>query len=310
MPKKKPPAFIDLFAGIGGFRQAFEEVGAKCVFASEWDKYAQQTYEANFGHLPMGDITKIKATDIPAHEILTGGFPCQPFSQAGQRKGFADRRGTLFFEIERIVRHHQPSILLLENVKGFLRHDEGRTLNTVMNVLSEIGYNVYVDTLNSKDFGLPQNRDRVFVIAIHDEKVGDVEFEFPEPTLTRTRVGSILEPRVSSKYTISDRLWDSHQRRKADHIRRGNGFGYSLFDANSSYTSTLSARYYKDGSEALIAQKNGNPRKLTPREAARLQGFPDSFVIPVSDTQAYRQFGNSVSVPVIKELAKKVIELL
>lgn len=300
--------FIDLFAGIGGFRLAFESVGAECVFASEWDHFAQQTYEANFGHLPNGDITKIRAADIPKHDLLTGGFPCQPFSLAGHRKGFGDTRGTLFFEIERILKHHRPTMLLLENVKGFLRHDNGQTLETVMNVLSRLGYNVYVDVLNARDFGLPQNRERVFIVGFLDEVVGDKEFKFPNPPYKETILKQILEPNVPLKYTISDLLWSSHQRRKADHERRGNGFGYSIFSPDSSYTSTISARYYKDGSEILISQRNKNPRKLTPREAARLQGFPDRFKIPVSDTQAYRQFGNSVAVPVIKAIAREMFK--
>ena len=301
------PKFIDLFAGIGGFRLAFEAVGAECVFSSEVDRFAQLTYSANFGDVPEGDITLIRSSEIPPHDILTAGFPCQPFSSAGHRKGFKDTRGTLYFEIERIVKFHLPSVVLLENVKGFMNHDRGRTLDVVLNSLSRIGYNVYADTLNARDFGLPQNRVRTFIVAFHAEKVGSQEFEFPKSSRRQKKLGDILERNVSDEYTISDKLWSSHKRRKADHLRRGNGFGYSLFDKSSPYTSTLSARYYKDGSEVLIAQKNRNPRKLTPREAARLQGFPDSFKLPVSNTQAYKQLGNSVAVPVVKAMARSII---
>jgi DNA (cytosine-5)-methyltransferase 1 len=298
--------FIDLFAGVGGIRIPFDELGAKCVFSSEWDKFSQITYEANYGEKPHGDITKIKEDEIPPFDILLAGFPCQPFSHAGLKKGFEDARGTLFYEICRIVHHHKPKVLFLENVKGFKSHDKGNTFKTVKEALTDLGYTVYTQVLNARDFGTPQNRERIYIIAFK----GKIPFDFPLPYRTPTSVGKILEKQVDDKYTISDRLWQGHQRRKLEHIEKGNGFGYSLFDAQSNYTSTISARYYKDGSEILIKQENKNPRKITPREAARLQGFPESFVIPVSDVQAYKQFGNSVSVPVIRAIAEEISDSL
>jgi DNA (cytosine-5)-methyltransferase 1 len=299
-------SFIDLFAGIGGIRMGFEHVGGECVFTSEWDESAQKTYQANFGEIPYGDITKIDPTEIPSFDILLAGFPCQPFSQAGLKKGFDDTRGTLFFDIARIVKHHKPSVVFLENVRNLASHDNGNTLKVIIGTLEEMGYKVKHNILNAKEFGLPQNRARIYIIAFKD----NVDFEFPEPPKIKTRVLDILDKKVDPKYTISDKLWAGHQRRKKEHKEKGNGFGYSLFDEKSEYTSTISARYYKDGSEILIKQKGKNPRKLTPREAARLQGYPENFVIPVSDAQAYKQFGNSVAVPVIKALAKKIIQTL
>lgn len=307
--KQKKFTFIDLFAGIGGIRIAFARQGGTCVFTSEWDKFAQQTYAANFGEVPHGDITAIEAVDIPEHDVLLGGFPCQPFSNAGLKRGFEDSRGTLFFDVARIINLHQPCMVLLENVKGFARHDGGKTLRVVTRILDELGYNVFYKILNARDFGVPQNRERIYIVGINRDKLGDIRFDFPEPPSVKTRVGDILSLRVDPKYTISDALWAGHQRRKAEHQRRGNGFGYSLFDRNAPYTSTISARYYKDGSEILIEQKGKNPRKLTPREAARLQGFPEEFVIPVSDGQAYKQFGNSVAIPVVQAIAEKMVEI-
>lgn len=302
--------FIDLFAGIGGIRLAFEGLGGRCVFTSEWDKNAQKTYSTNFGDMPSGDITKIGEKNIPQHNILLAGFPCQPFSHAGLKKGFNDIRGSLFFDIARIVRYHAPELILLENVKGFVSHDQGNTFRVVKSTLEELGYIVLAKVLNAKDFGLPQNRERVYILAINKSKVKTHSFDYPTASKKITRLGDILEKKVHKKYSISDRLWAGHQRRKAEHVQKGNGFGYSLFTGNSPYTSTISARYYKDGSEILIEQKGKNPRKLTPREAARLQGFPDDFVIPVSDCQAYKQFGNSVAVPVVTAVAKKMLKLL
>jgi len=298
--------FIDLFAGIGGTRIGFEDFGGECIFTSEWDGYAQKTYQANFEEIPHGDITKIKAEEIPSFDFLLAGFPCQPFSQAGLKKGFEDTRGTLFFDIARIIKHHRPSVVFLENVRNLGTHDKGNTLKVIKNTLENLGYKVFIQVLNAKDFGVPQNRARIYIIGFKD----DVDFKFPVPPKIKTNLGKILEKRVDSKYTISDRLWAGHQRRKKEHREKGNGFGYSLFNKKSKYTSTISARYYKDGSEILIEQKGKNPRKLTPREAARLQGFSDDFVIPVSDNQAYKQFGNSVAIPVIKALANKIIKTL
>lgn len=295
--------FIDLFAGIGGIRIPFQELGGQCVFSSEWDKFSQQTYEANFGHKPEGDITKIDEKDIPNFDILLAGFPCQAFSVAGKKLGFEDTRGTLFFDVARIIKYHKPKAFLLENVRGLLSHKKGQTFEVIKNTLIELGYNVEFKLLNAKDFGIPQNRQRIYIIGFLE----DVNFEFPEPHYTKTLVGDILDKSVESKYTISDRLWTSHQERKIRNKEKGWGFGYSIFNELSPYTSTISARYYKDGSEILIEQKDKNPRKLTPKEASRLQGFPESFIIPVSDVQAYKQFGNSVCVSVIRELAKEIL---
>ena len=309
MTKKSKFTFIDLFAGIGGMRQAFEANGGKCVFSSEWDKFAQQTYEANFGDKPQGDITQIPSSVIPRHDILIAGFPCQPFSHAGLKKGFMDTRGTLFFDVARIINDRKPSLVLLENVKGFTSHDKGRTFATVVATLNELGYDTSSQVLNASDFGLPQNRERIFIVGVNRRKIRGSEFKFPSPPKTKVKVGDILQRKVDSKYVLSNKLWSGHKRRLREHRERGNGFGYSLFTSDSPRTSTISARYYKDGSEILIATP-GNPRKITPREAARLQGFPESFVIPVSDTQAYKQFGNSVAVNVVSAIAREMVKLL
>jgi DNA (cytosine-5)-methyltransferase 1 len=305
-----PYRAVDLFAGIGGVRLGFQEAFGnqiKFVFASEIDKYARMTYENNFGDIPHGDITKIEPQDIPAFDFLLAGFPCQPFSHAGLKKGFDDIRGTLFFDIAKIVEFHRPKIVFLENVKGFKNHDKGNTFTVVKRTLNELGYNVFAEVLNAKNFGVPQNRERIYIIGFRNQ---DIDFTFPVGGSKEVKLGNILETTVNSKYTISDKLWEGHQRRKSEHQAKGNGFGYSLFNAESSYTSTISARYYKDGSEILVAQKSKNPRKLTPREAARLQGFPDDFKIVVSDVQAYKQFGNSVAVPVIEQLANRILNCL
>lgn len=299
---------IDLFAGIGGIRRGFENAfgkGLKCVFTSEWDKYASQTYRHNYpGERVHGDITQVDLKDIPKHDILLAGFPCQPFSQAGLKKGFSDTRGTLFFDIERILRDKHPKAFLLENVKRLRTHDNGNTLKTILKHLDKAGYkNVKYDVLSARDFGLPQNRQRIYIVGFLDE---NIEFNFPKKLGQPTRVGDILEENVDDKYTISDRLWEGHRRRKAENKLKGKGFGYQMVNENSEYTATISARYYKDGSEILIQQEGENPRKITPREAARLQGFPDTFEIPVSDAQAYRQFGNSVAVNVIEAIAKNM----
>ncbi|MDD3476167.1 MAG: DNA cytosine methyltransferase [Sulfurimonas sp.] len=305
--KKNSYKAIDLFAGIGGIRLGFEQAFGEeieFVFASEIDKYARQTYYANFAEEPFGDITQIDETKIEKFDILLAGFPCQAFSVAGYRKGFEDTRGTLFFDVARIIKYHKPKVVFLENVKGLVGHDKGKTFNVILETLRELGYRVEYKILNAKDFGVPQNRERIYIVCF----LGDeVEFEFPNKIEIEVKVGDILDDKIEDKYTISDKLWAGHQRRKIEHKEKGNGFGYSIFNKNSSYTSTISARYYKDGSEILIEQDGKNPRKLTPREAGRLQGFPDKFHIKVSDVQAYKQFGNSVSVPVIKAIAKNIL---
>ena len=297
--------FIDLFAGIGGMRIPFErDQAGECVFTSELDKFARQTYEANFGEVPEGDITEIKAGDIPPHDLLLAGFPCQAFSHAGLKKGFQDIRGTLFFDIARILDHHRPRAFLLENVKGLKGHDGGKTLSVIIRTLNGLGYNLEIEILNAKDFGLPQNRERIFIVGFKDH---GIKFNFPAGKNVQTRLGKILQKRVKGKYTISDRIWAGHQERKERARKKGHGFGYCLFNRDAEYTSTISARYYKDGSEILIEQKGKNPRLLTEKEAARLQGFPDDFEIPVSRGQAYKQFGNAVPVNVIRAIAEEMV---
>ncbi|MBR2295673.1 MAG: DNA cytosine methyltransferase [Clostridiales bacterium] len=311
-PQKAKYKMIDLFAGIGGTRLGFWKTGKTAVvFSSEIDKFAVKTYHANFGEYPVGDITKVCASDIPDHDILVGGFPCQAFSQAGLKKGFEDTRGTLFFEIARILKEKRPKAFLLENVKNLTLHDNGRTFKVIMSALDDLGYEVIPQLFKAKDFGVPQNRERIYIVGFDKSTVKNYkQFRMPTPPCTPTKVGDILDSDVDEKYTISDELWRGHQRRKADNQKNGKGFGYSLFNEESPYTNTISARYYKDGSEILIEQKSKNPRKITPREASRLQGFPDQYIIPVSDTQAYKQFGNSVAVPVINAIAEEIIKVL
>lgn len=319
-PEKKPfpnnnnarYKMIDLFSGIGGTRLGFHQTNSvNIVFSSEIDKFAVKTYKANFGETPFGDITKIDENDIPDHDILVGGFPCQAFSQAGKKLGFEDTRGTLFFEIARIIKKKRPKTFLLENVKNLKSHDKGRTFKVIETTLKKLNYDVQTILFKAKDFGVPQNRERIYIVGFAKDKVSNYkDFSFPTPSCPKTSVGDILELNVDDKYTISNALWQGHQRRKTEHKEKGNGFGYSLFNENSPYTNTISARYYKDGSEILIEQAEKNPRKITPREAARLQGFPENYIIPVSDTQSYKQFGNSVAVPVIFAIAKEIISIL
>ena len=343
--KKNWFKFIDLFAGIGGIRLPFQQAGGECVFTSEWDKFAQKTYIENFGEVPNGDITKIPASEIPEHDVLLAGFPCQAFSQAGLKKGFEDTRGTMFFEVQRILAERRPKAFLLENVKQLKGHDKGRTLQTIVSILQgdhdqEIPKNIpmseearhalsqklnyWVDyrVLRAADFGVPQNRERVFIVGFDRDQFPDVDFDssfaWPDPPQSPTRVGDILEDLSSisesdDKFTISDKLWNGHRKRKQEHRNKGNGFGYSLFSHESEYANTISARYYKDGSEILIDQSKfgKNPRKLTPRECARLQGFPEDFVVDaVSQVQIYKQFGNSVCVNVVEAVANSMIPVL
>lgn len=303
---------IDLFAGIGGTRLGFMQTGAvNIVFSDEFDKYSQKTYYINFGDQPYGDITQIDEKDIPDHDILVAGFPCQAFSQAGLKRGFADTRGTLFFDIARIIKEKRPKACLMENVKNLLGHDHGNTFATISQTLRSMDYAVYHKVLAAKDFGVPQHRERIYIVCFDKKQIPDwTDFEYPVPPNPPTCLGDILEKNVDPKYTISDRLWAGHQRRRIENAVAGKGFGYSLFNEDSSYANTISARYYKDGSEILIEQQGKNPRKLTPREAARLQGFPDEFIIPVSDAKAYKQFGNSVAVPVVHAVAEQIIRVL
>jgi DNA (cytosine-5)-methyltransferase 1 len=301
-PTEKPKfKFIDLFAGIGGIRLAFQNLGGKCVFTSEWDTYSKKTYDANFGEVPFGDITKISETEIPDHDILLGGFPCQPFSIAGVSKknalgrahGFLDEtQGTLFFDVARIIKHKMPSAFMLENVKNLVSHDKGKTFKVIKETLKELGYSIHFKVLDGKHF-VPQHRERIIIVGFRTDKFKDEEtFEFPQMSETKFAIKDILEDKVDSKYTLSDKLWNYLQGYAKKHKEKGNGFGFGLTDLNG-ISRTMSARYYKDGAEILIPQEDKNPRHLTPRECARLQGFPDSFLIPVSDNQAYKQFGNS-----------------
>lgn len=296
--------FIDLFAWIWGIRLGFQKVfWNHCVFSSEIDKFCKEQYYANYWENPYWDITQISEKDIPKFDILLAWFPCQPFSIAGLRKWFEDTRWTLFFEVARIINYHKPKVVFLENVKWLTNHNHWETFKVIKESLEEMWYKVYSKVLNAKDFWVPQNRERIYIIWFLD----DVNFEFPKASWKGTKVWDILEKwEIDSKYTISDKIWAGHQRRKEEHKAKWNGFWYSLFDENSKYTSTISARYYKDWSEILIKQEWKNPRKLTPREAARLQWYPEDFKIVVSDNQAYKQFGNSVSIPVIEALAKQI----
>ena len=311
--------YIDLFAGIGGMRLGFDEAckelgyNSECVFTSEWDSKCQDTYEINFGEKPDGDITEIVQNSIEKikkHDVLMAGFPCQPFSNAGLRKGFNDTRGTVFHDIAQIIKYKKPKAFILENVKGLRSHDKGKTLGVILKVLQEdLGYFVPdPQVLNSKDFGLPQNRQRIFIVGFLKSN----DFTFPEPLNIKTKVSQILNSgRPPKKYIISQRLWDSHKTRKIKNKKAGKGFGYSLKSPNDEYTNTISARYYKDGAEILIKRKNHDiPRKLTPDEARQLQGFPANFIINSSDVQAYKQFGNAVSVPVICELTKRILQFI
>lgn len=323
--------FIDLFAGIGGLRRAFDSVGGRCVFTSEWDKYAQLTYQTNYpdNRSIAGDITEVDSSEIPEHDVLVAGFPCQPFSIAGVSKknalgrkhGFLDKaQGTLFFDVARFLKAHRPKAFLLENVKNLQSHDKGRTFDLICRILSEeLGYELHTRVINARHF-LPQNRERIVLVGF-SERTSFSWSDLNLPPDRKVRMRSVLHSEdgregteshftvgdmatVSDKYTLSDHLW-KYLRDYADkHRAAGNGFGYGLVGPQDTCR-TLSARYYKDGSEILIMQDDGrNPRRLTPRECARLMGFPDSFRIPVSDTQAYKQFGNSVAVPVFAEVAR------
>ena len=367
---KKKYTFIDLFAGIGGFHTAMHSVGARCVFASEWDKNARLSYEANYiGIEPKlfkkskngdylffnKDINDVVPSKVPNFDICCGGFPCQPFSVAGLKRGFEDTRGTLFFNIANLVKEkieagYPPRVLFLENVRGLKNHDKGKTLKIILATLDELGYGYSYEVLNAKYFGVPQNRERLFIIAWYKKLVNVETFKFPygiavdgstiyeknrlKNRTIPTHVSEIFEPtNVTEQFTISDRLWEGHKARKEKNKIMGKGFGYSLFSSDSVYTSTISARYWKDGSEILIDQsdKGLNPRTLSPVEAGRLQGFrilgngwehPEcannqnynsnnlEYRIVVSKKEAYRQFGNSVAIPVIKRLAEEIVKQL
>lgn len=309
--------FIDLFAGIGGFRLGLENAGFRCDFSSEWNQQARETYYKNYGTWPFGDITHFTGDHeiedihgaIPEHDVLAGGFPCQPFSQAGQKMGFSDARGTLFFDIFKIAKKRRPAVLFLENVKGLRGHDGGRTFATIKRKLGEIDYQVHDAVLTAKDYGVPQNRQRIFIVAFRD----NLMFKWPKPISCGDRkmlVGDILEKDTHDAFTISDRMWEGHQNRKKRNRAKGKGFGYSLFRKDAEYVNTISARYWKDGSEILIEQEGKNPRTLTPRECSNLQGFPKNFELHDSKKANYQQFGNSVAVPVIEAISTEILRSL
>lgn len=308
--------FIDLFCGIGGMRLAFQQQGGRCVFSCDWDKYAQATYRANFGETPAGNIRDAAADGIPDHDILLAGFPCQPFSISGVSKknslgrphGFADKtQGTLFFEIARILEAKRPAAFLLENVRNLLTHDRGRTIRVILETLqADLGYYVCEPFILDAKVIVPQHRERVFIVGFREPRA----FNIPVLADSKPRLRDILEDHVSEKYVLTTHLWNYLQRYAEKHRAAGNGFGFGMADLDG-ISRTLSARYFKDGSEILIPRGRGmNPRRLTPRECARLMGYPDSFLIPVSDTQAYKQFGNSVVVPVIAAIASEIAAAL
>jgi DNA (cytosine-5)-methyltransferase 1 len=314
-PKPATLRFIDLFCGIGGFRIAFQHAGGECIFSCDSDKFARLTYKENFDEEPLGNIYDVGIASIPDHDILCAGFPCQPFSIAGVSKklslgrkhGFSDeKQGNLFFQIANILDYHKPAAFILENVKNLKSHDKGRTFDIIYRTLTEVlGYHVYHKIIDARAV-VPQHRERIFLVGFREPRW----FEFPEFPSEGPRLGSILEREVDSKYTLTGHLWQYLKNYALKHQAAGNGFGFGLF-TGADVARTLSARYYKDGSEILIFQgPNKNPRRLTPRECSRLMGFPTKFKIPVSDTQAYKQFGNSVVVPVVEAIAKEVVAAL
>lgn len=315
VPGALPFRFIDLFAGIGGFRMALEKLGGSCVFSSEWDKYSQKTYKWWYGETPHGDIRKVKPYEIPDHDILAAGFPCQPFSIAGVSKkkslghahGFkCATQGTLFFNIVSIVEVKRPPVLLLENVKNLQSHDKGRTWNTIHEALKSLGYAVFFKVIDAAGW-VPQHRERIYIVCFDKEVFGEhPPFEFPvAPLGAPPKLADILEPNPDNRYTLTDHLWKYLQDYAERHRLKGNGFGFGLADKNG-VTRTLSARYYKDGSEILVPQARKNPRRLTPLECARLMGFDEKPIV-VSDTQAYRQFGNAVVPKVAYAVGEKII---
>jgi DNA (cytosine-5)-methyltransferase 1 len=323
-PQKPKFTFIDLFAGVGGFRMAMQNLGGKCVFTSEIDKYAQKTYETNYGELPFGDITKINEKEIPEHDVLCAGFPCQAFSIAGKRKGFEETRGTLFFDIARILKEKQPKAFFLENVKGLRNHDKGNTLKTILKVLRE-DLNYFVpnpEIINAKDFGVAQNRERIFIVGFRSDIKTD-DFKYPEPVGRKVTFGDIKEEKeVSVKYYLSETYKKTLEEHKKRHAGKGNGFGYKIIEDRECANAIVVGGMGRERNIVVdcrltdftpVTKIKGEVnkacwRRMTPREWARLQGFPDAFVIPVSDAQAYKQFGNSVAVPAIQATAKILIE--
>lgn len=321
-PKEPKFTFIDLFAGMGGFRLAMQAQGGKCVFSSEWNKYAQKTYLANFGEMPFGDITKeITKSYIPRKfDVLCAGFPCQPFSIAGVSKkkslgretGFKDKtQGTLFFDVADIISRHRPKAFFLENVKNLVSHDKGNTFKVIKGTLEELRYSIYYLVMDGQAY-VPQHRERIMLVGFDQDVFhGEEQFAFPEQKQSTRSIKEILDPDIDEKYTLSDKLWSYLQNYAEKHRAKGNGFGFGMVDLNG-ISRTLSARYYKDGSEILIPQAGGkNPRRLSPRECARLMGYPDKYRLnQVSDVQAYRQCGNSVVVPLITAVAEQLVNTM
>ena len=320
--------FIDLFAGIGGFRLAMQNLGGKCVFSSEWDEQAQKTYAANFGDIPYGDITleETKARIPKEFDILCAGFPCQAFSIAGKRGGFEDTRGTLFFDVAEIIHRHQPKAFFLENVKGLINHDKGRTLKTILNTLREdLGYFVPdPEIVNAKDFGVPQNRERIYIVGFHKD-TGVNSFNYPKPTNQSVRFIDIREDKpVATKYYLSTQYINTLRNHKARHESKGNGFGYEIISDNGIANAIVVGGMGRERNLIIDHRitdftpttrikgevNREGIRKMTPREWARLQGFPDSYVIPVADASAYKQFGNSVAVPAIQATVKQILNEL
>ena len=325
-PENPKFTFIDLFAGIGGFRIALQDIGGKCIFTSEWDNYAKKTYQANFGEVPFGDITKERTKKfIPEHfDVLCAGFPCQAFSIAGRKGGFKDTRGTLFFDVAEIIRRHKPKAFFLENVKGLTNHDRGKTLRTILNVLRN-DLNYYVpepEIINAKDFGVPQNRERIFIVGFRND-LGISSFKYPDPINPNTTIKDIMEKEeVSVKYYLSTQYLETLRKHRARHESKGNGFGFEIRNITGTATAIVCGGMGRERNLIIDNRlKNFKPvtrikgkvnregvRKMTPREWARLQGYPDKFIIVVSDGQAYKQFGNSVAVPAIKATASQIIK--
>lgn len=321
-PKEPKFTFIDLFAGMGGFRLAMQAQGGKCVFSSEWNKYAQKTYLANFGEMPFGDITKeITKKYIPQNfDILCAGFPCQPFSIAGVSKkkslgretGFKDKtQGTLFFDVAEIINRHRPKAFFLENVKNLMSHDKGNTFKIIKGTLEELRYSLHYLVMDGQSY-VPQHRERIMIVGFDQDRFhGEENFSFPAQKPSTRCMREILDPIVDGKYTLSDKLWNYLQNYAEKHRAKGNGFGFGMVDLNG-ISRTLSARYYKDGSEILVPQGEGiNPRRLSPRECARLMGYPEEYRLnQVSDVQAYRQCGNSVVVPLITAVSEQLVKTM
>jgi DNA (cytosine-5)-methyltransferase 1 len=325
---------VDLFAGIGGIRLGFEQAFGReleTVFVSEWDKHAQKTYQTNFPEPEKiaGDITGIKETEIPGFDICLAGFPCQAFSMAGRREGFADSykgtcRGTLFLDVARICEHHRPKVIFCENVKGLVNHDRGKTLKIILKTFQDLGYKVYFEVLNSKNFGVAQNRERIYIVAFRNDIVSE-NFKFPRPNKTTQNIKDIIEKKpVEAKYYLSETYLETLKKHRARHEAKGNGFGYEIRDWNSIAGAVVCGGMGKERNLLIDKrQKNLTPtthikgkintehvRRMTPREWARLQGFPETYKLPLADTHLYRQLGNSVTVKVIEQLSREILKVL